>query len=384
MKPPLPRAQALHREPGEVVRIGVFRALMLGDLLCAIPAWRALKNACPHSVVTLIGLPWARALAERLSCIDEFVAFPGHPFLPEAGADLPAWPGFLAQVQERRFDLLLQMHGSGTLSNALVSLFGARRLVAFHPPGEPAPPGVDVAVAWPQAGHETERLMQLVRALGITGAEGATEFPLREEDRARLRALWPAGQTVGRYVVLHPGAQLPSRRWPAERFAQVGDVLAAQGLSVVVTGTAAERELAREVVARMHRPAHDLCGLTGLWELGALLEGAALLVSNDTGVAHVAAALGTPRVVVSCGGDVYRWQRPAPEARVLWHDVPCRPCAYRQCPIAHPCARAVTAELVAEAALDLLEAAARPDGGLAHGSTPWRGEAVRLAGRHLS
>ena len=252
MKPPLPLAQALPREPGEVVRIGVFRALMLGDLLCAIPAWRALKNACPHSVVTLIGLPWARALAERLSCIDEFVEFPGHPFLPEAGADLPAWPGFLAQVQERRFDLLLQMHGSGTLSNALVSLFGARRLVAFHPPGEPPPAGVDVAVPWPQAGHETERLMQLVRALGISGAEGAEEFPLRDEDRARLRALWPAGETVGRYVVLHPGAQLPSRRWPAERFAQVGDVLAARGLSVVVTGTAAERELAREVVARMH------------------------------------------------------------------------------------------------------------------------------------
>lgn len=341
-------------------RIAVFRALMLGDLLCAVPAWRALKRAWPGSPVTLIGLPWARTLAERLPCVDEFLAFPGHPFLPEAAADLHAWPAFVAAVQARRFDLLLQMHGSGTHTNALVALFGARRLAAFHPPEQAPAPAIDVAVPWPSQGHESDRLMGLVRALGVEADEDGPEFPVRDEDRARLRQLWPQGPAARRYAVLHPGAQLPSRRWPPERFAEVGDALAGQGLAVVITGTAAERPLVNEVRRGMKHPAHDLAGRTGLWELGALLEQAAVLVSNDTGVTHIAAALRTPRVVVSAGSDVWRWQRPAPEARVLWHPLPCRPCAHRECPMtqpaAHPCARAVTARAVIEAVADLLGA----------------------------
>src|SRR4051794_5527792 len=116
---------------GRIERIAVFRALMLGDMLCAQPALRALREGRPQAEITLIGLPWARALAERWTCVDRFVAFPGHPGLPESRASEDELNIFVAAMHERHFDLALQMHGNGTITNGIVTAFGARRTAAF-------------------------------------------------------------------------------------------------------------------------------------------------------------------------------------------------------------------------------------------------------------
>ncbi|MCW7536317.1 glycosyltransferase family 9 protein [Aquabacterium sp. A7-Y] len=340
-----------------VRRILVFRALMLGDLLCAVPALRALKAAYPEAKLTLVSLPWARSLAERLPQVDDFIAFPGHPALPELPADMAAWPDFLEQVQACRADLAVQLHGSGGIANTLVACFGARRMAGFWQPGAWCP-DEQLFTPWPEGGHEIERLLAVVERLGLPRRGEQLEFPLRDEDRAGLRRVWPEAPQ-GAYVCVHPGAQLRSRRWPVLRFAAVADALAAQGLHIVITGTASEAPLAAQLQAAMQAPATNLVGRTSLWELGALIEGARLVLSNDTGISHVAVALGSPSVVVSSGGEVQRWQRmDAQLHRVLWGDVACRPCSHELCPSAHECALAITPEAVIAAARHTLSSGA--------------------------
>jgi ADP-heptose:LPS heptosyltransferase len=328
--------------------VGVFRALVLGDMLCAVPAWRALKRGWPDARLTLIGLPWARELASRLWMVDAFIEFPGFPGLPESPPDLPALPGFLSRMQQERFDLLVQMHGSGHLTNTLLAACGPRHLAGFFGPGAYVPEPAWFT-PWP-GGHEIERLLALVDALGLPRCGTALEFPLRDADRAELAAMWPASGSTP-YVCVHPGAQLPSRRWPPERFAAVADDLAGCGLAVVLTGTQGEAALVAQVERAMRRPAVDLAGRTTLWTLGALVERARLVVCNDTGISHIAAALGTPSVVVSSGADVERWA-PIDRRRhtVLWQSVPCRPCSFERCPYGHECATAITPAMVLEAA----------------------------------
>jgi ADP-heptose:LPS heptosyltransferase len=111
----------------------------------------------------------------------------------------------------------------------------------------------------------------------------------------------------------------------------------------------------------MRAPAVDLAGRTSLGALGALIDGAGVVVCNDTGVSHVTAALGTPSVVVASGSDVRRWA-PLDQSRhrVVWHQVDCRPCTFDECPIGHPCALAVEAGDVI-AAVDTLLGDGSPD-----------------------
>jgi ADP-heptose:LPS heptosyltransferase len=342
--------------PASVRRIAVFRALMLGDLLCAVPTLRAVRAAYPEAEITLVGLRWAQAWVQRLRAVDRFVAFPGYPGLAEQPPQLDALPAFLADMQARRFDLALQLHGSGGVSNPLVASFGARHTAGFFQPGQFCPEP-RLFTPWPEHGHEIERCLALTDALGLPRQGEHLDLPVDPADRERLRALWPHAFDAARpFVVVHPGSQLASRRWPVQRFAEVADALAARGLAIVVTGTAGEAALTAALQALMQHDAVDLTGRTDLWMLGALLERASLLVSNDTGLSHVATALRTPSVIVSSGADVARWAPlDAARHRVLWHDLPCRPCAHAHCPTQHECATAIPPERVIAAALSLLE-----------------------------
>jgi ADP-heptose:LPS heptosyltransferase len=323
------------------MKIAVFRALQLGDLLCAVPALRALDHAYPEARISLIALPWARELAGRLPYIDEFIEFPGYPSMPERVPDLAAIPAFFSTMRECEFDLAIQLHGSGELTNPLIVGMGAKRSAGYFRP-ENWRPDPEFFFEWRDAEHEVLRWVRLMELLGIAPRGTQLEFPLREQDWQGWSAL-----RLHDYAVLHPGSQLPSRRWPAERFAEVGDALAAEGLRIVITGTASEQPLARQVQALMQQPATDLAGRTTLGSLAALIGRARLLVCNDTGVSHIAAAMKTPSVVVACGSDPKRWAPLDRDLhRVLWHDVPCRPCAHRECPIGHDCALGVPAHRV--------------------------------------
>jgi len=331
-------------------RIVIFRALQLGDMLCAVPALRALRNAVPRAHITLIGLPWATSFVERYAdLIDALAVFPGAVGFPEQTETDAALPAFYEAMRACHFDLAIQLHGSGGVANDLLFSLGARAHAGFVQINESRD---GCFLAWPDTLPEPERYMALMRALGAPAEDTQLTFPLLPNDIVQYAALVAThGLETERLVLIHPGAQLPSRRWPTGRFAEVADTLAADGWQISITGTAAEVGLTGAVLGAMTAPALHLAGATSLGGLASLVSHAQLVVCNDTGISHIAAAVGTSSVVIASGSDTRRWSpRDAIKHRVLADYPACRPCMFRECPYGHPCALNVTVEQVIEAA----------------------------------
>lgn len=292
-------------------RVVVFRALKLGDMLCATPALRALREGLPNAEIVLVGLPWARDFVDRhRGLLDGIREFPGWPGLPERSPNLDAIPGFLDAIRAERFDLAIQLHGSGGVSNAVVLQFGARLTAGFYEAGADCP-DAGLFLPYPNHGLELRRLLSLMEHLGFPSRSEALEFPLRIDDRrAALEILAARGLDRTGFACVHGGASVPERRWPADRFAEAADAMADRGLAIVLTGSAGEAEITAAIRRKMRNPAIDLAGATPLGTLGALIERSALLLCNDTGVSHIADALKTPSVVISTGDNPARWAPP--------------------------------------------------------------------------
>jgi ADP-heptose:LPS heptosyltransferase len=292
--------------------IVILRALPgLGDWLCAVPTLRALRRARPDAAIHLVGHGPTRHLADRYRrYVDDFHAFPGWPGLPERRPDVRALPAFLASIQALQADLAIQLHGAGDRTNDIVELFGARRVAGFSRPSERCPDPARF-LRWHDDDPEVRRGLRLLQLLGLKADDEGLEFPLDPAGEARAATLLDDTGVAGPFVVIHPGAARPVARWRPDAFAAVARSLAATGRRVVVTGDSGEQSLTA-AVARAVPGSVDLGGRTDLDSLGWLLRAADLLVSNDTGVAHLASALQVPSVVVFATGGPEHRRRWAP------------------------------------------------------------------------
>lgn len=325
----------------------------LGDLLCTVPAVRALRRARPDLHVALATWPEMAGVVDRMApWVDELVAFPGAPGIPERPPDgtFDTWAGTMA---ERGWDLVLQVYGDNPAANAVAAATGGRLVGGFAPTAPPArgTAGLDPALhlPYPHALHEADRHLRLLEHLGLPeGASRALEWPLTPAEQAEAAAL---GLRRGSYAVLHPGATSPSRLWPAERFAQVAGGLVRAGLEVVVGGVPSEAATTGAVVAACRGRVRDLTGRTSLGAYAALLRDAAVVVANDTGTAHLSAAVGGRVVTVFLSGDPRRWRHAPHLQTVVREDVGCGPCPHLVCPIDHRCATSVSPQRVLSEAL---------------------------------
>jgi ADP-heptose:LPS heptosyltransferase len=260
------------------------RALGVGDLAAGVPALRGLRAAFPHEPLALAAPAWLNPLIDLIGGIDRVIPVDGLtgplPPLPPVG-------------------VAVNLHGCGPESTALLRTADPAKLWAF---GE--------GPHWADEEHEVHRWCRLLAWYGVAADPGDLDLAV------------PAVPVEAGLTIVHPGAKAPSRRWPPDRFAAVARSLAAQGHRVVITGSDAERDIAAHVASAAGLPADAvLAGRTGLTTLAALVAHARLLISGDTGIAHLATAYRTPSVVLFGPMPPRRWGPPAdrPQHRAIWH-----------------------------------------------------------------
>lgn len=263
------------------------RALGLGDLLCGLPALRALRAAYPMHRLLLAAPAALGPLALASGAVDGLVDVGG------LGDAAPLPPSAIA----------VNLHGRGPQSHRLLARNRPLRMMGFGcgAAGFAGPP-------WRPGEPEVERWCRMLGWYGIPAD------PRRRELRVR-----PDPRHVGAAVV-HPGASAASRRWPASRYARVVRALRAAGLPVVVTGGPDEIGLAHRVAGGSGCDGVAvLAGRTGSLELARIVAAARVVVSGDTGVAHLAGAVGAPSVTLYGPVSPHEWgPPPAPRHRVLW------------------------------------------------------------------
>lgn len=264
-------------------RVVLLRASRIGDFVCATPAFRALRAALPAAEITLVAQPFIRGLAARCPYLDRFEAFPGYPGIAEQFFEPASALMFFKKMQAEGFDLAVQMHGSGVYSNPFLLMVGAKATAGFGS-------GLDAALPYDERAHEVRRVLRLMEFLGAPSQGEATEFRLwpRDHEEAEDALCGLPRPLIG----VHPGARDVDKKWPVERFAEVARRLRSRrGGTVVVIGGAAERAAAARIAG---------INLTGLSipAMGAAIARMALLVTNDSGPAHIAYALGTPTVTL--------------------------------------------------------------------------------------
>jgi ADP-heptose:LPS heptosyltransferase len=267
----------------------VLRPLGLGDLLTGVPAMRAVRAAVPRHRLVLATTAALEPLARLIDAVDEV--------LPARELEPLDWTGPPPE-------LAVDLHGKGPASHAIVAGLDPERLLTFDSPGFPGPP-------WYADEHEVHRWCRLVsEGLGVPADPDALDV-----------AVPPVPPPVTGAAVVHPGAAYPGRRWPADRFAAVARHLASTGHDVWITGGPGEVDLARSVAdaAGLSDDA-VLAGRTSTLELAAVVAAARVVVSGDTGVAHLATAYRRPSVVLFGPVSPALWGPPKrPQHVVLWH-----------------------------------------------------------------
>jgi ADP-heptose:LPS heptosyltransferase len=326
----------------------VTRLDSVGDVLLAGPAIRAVAAGATR--VTLMCGPRGRAAAELLPGVDELIEFEAPWIDPEPSAvDADAIDDLVDQVMALGVDEAIifgSFHQSPLPLALLLRLADVPRIGAAceEYPGSLLDvrhrPGEDL--------HEVERALALAEVMG---------YPRPRGDDGRLRVKRAARvpdrlATQLPYVVVHPGASVPARAWPAERHAELVDLLVEDGRRVVVTGAGGETALTRQVAGEPRPEVIDLGGGTDLATCAEVLAAADCVVVGNTGPAHLAAAVGTPVVSLFAPTVPARRWRPwgVPVALLGRQDAPCAGSRAKVCPVAgHPCLSEVTAREVLDA-----------------------------------
>jgi lipopolysaccharide heptosyltransferase II len=353
-------------------RILCVRLDTLGDVLMTTPAIRALKGSSPGRDITLLTSSSGAEAGRLAPDVDQVLVYDApwmkgmaSPLTPQADLKM------VEALRHGAFDaaVIFTVYSQSALPAAMLCYLADIPQRLAHCRENP----YQLLTHWVRETepemclrHEVRRQLDLVATVGAHTDEERLSIAIPEKVDTYVDELLGEIEDHQPLVVVHPGATAASRRYPPEGFATVARrVVQELGHGVVFTGTEPERGLIDQIRAEMGVPSRSLVGVLDVPALAAVLARASLLISNNTGTVHVAAAVGTPVV------DLYAltnpqhtpWQVPH---RVLFHDVPCKYCYKSVCPEGHHhCLRLVNPDQVLQAVTELLDTApaSMPAGG---------------------
>jgi heptosyltransferase-2 len=315
----------------------------IGDAVLSLPALRDVRLSFPAARLEVLARGWVAPVYEAVSEVDAVRAAPGRGVREEAALARAAGAD-LALLFPNSFGTALAMALAG-IPDRRGYATDRRRLLLTRAARVPD------AVRG-QSELYYYRAMLAGVGLRVSASPDATLVPLPSWVESGGRKLGDAGPWIG----VNAGAAYgTAKRWVPERYAAAAERLARElGARVAVLGGPAERPLAEAIAAQIRTPSRVLAGETSLGELIGVLSRLRLLLTNDSGPMHLAAALGVPLVALFGPTD---WRETAPRGRhqrLVREPVDCAPCKLRECPIDHRCMRRVSVERVADEARALL------------------------------
>jgi lipopolysaccharide heptosyltransferase II len=330
----------------------------VGDGVMSLPALEALRERYPSAEIVLVAKPWVADLYLHHPAVNRMIAY--DPAGEHRGPR--GFRKLVDEIRAERFDMAV------LFQNAFHAAWMAWRShipvrIGYGLEGRGILLTDSVPVPSPaHYGHQSNYYLQLLFRAGLVeGVSPVEQISLNLENSERT---WAANhlKTLGlggpRFLVgLTPGAAFgPAKRWLPDRYASLADrLIGALNADVLIFGSRSEKPLAEEIARDMSHTPVILAGTTTLRQLMALLAQCRLVITNDSGPMHLAAALGLPVVAIFGSTDATATGPVSPLARIVRHPVACSPCGLRECPIDFRCMQGVTVDHVHRTALDLIK-----------------------------
>jgi heptosyltransferase-2 len=332
----------------------------IGDMVLASKAIRTVRNGCPDAEIHLLTSTEAVPLAVNYPYIDYVHAFPIRE-LRKDKKYLFDVVRIIRNLRTMRFDQVINLYRVGSLSGAakmglLFSMFKANAKIGHDRYGFGLFLTKTVPAETFEGRHVVNAMMNIATSAGgIPDGKGIEVFW-----NARITSKWedffarPTGNII---VGINPGGDRENRRWAPERFASVAEkILERFNARIIILGGPADRDIASYIESRIHSDVSNLSGEIPLDELACVISKLDLLITNDSGPTHIAAATKTPLVALF-GPEDPRLFGPymAPELyRALHKDVPCRPCGKKKCTLPL-CLDQITPDEVVAACIEMLQ-----------------------------
>lgn len=340
--------------PEEIEKILVRGTNWIGDVIMSLPAVSSVRRTFPRARIAVLAKPWVADLYRACPDVDDVIVFQS----PGVHGGLGGKIRLAGQLREEGFDLAL------LLQNAIEAALIAWRAHI------PLRAGYDSDCRGPLLTHSVHRTrairrvhqinyyLEMVRALGFTAEGNGIHITVDDGARAAAERILGGYGIQGNDILIGiaPGATYgPAKMWFPERFAAVADRLADEfSTRVVLFGSGGDREQTERVRRHATHALINLAGETTLREAMALITRCALFISNDSGLMHLAGALGVPLVAIFGSTNPATTSPPGDRSRIIHKDIPCSPCLKKECPADFACMDLIQVNEVYDAARRLL------------------------------